>query len=325
MSLHAILALALAAPSNPTSVERMCQHVVGLLPEVDPTECENEYYRYFKAYPEIEEEVVDCVMAANRTADVANCLTDRVLLEVGILHSGQFDDRSIEALISKSPAEMRYDGYAVRGDFSGVCDFVFIENFDDGTTSKLACADIASIGGPTGRLIASYAEMEASLDAVLAGQKQQKDWPRVRLTQAKGAEPIDLYWVDPVNGDRRQRVTLPGPDFRIEPGTYVFDGDDYRPSRKFSLQAGRDYNVTVKPRSYTRARVGGLVLGLGLPLLAIIPLVIPFKVDMPKEQAIGWWAGAGVLAGAGVVGGLALRFGRSRVELATVPRLGAEP
>lgn len=173
-----------------------------------------------------------------------------------------------------------------------------------------AWEDVREIRGPV-----VTAANDATMRAIEAAR-----WPLVRVEQTRGAAPVGLVRLEDGNPDRsRAAAIVPWRGF-VRPGEYRIVGPDVRPSKPFTLAAGREYAISVKPLTSQRASRLGLALGVGLPLLALIPIVVPFAVDMPKTYAAGIWAGGGVLAGAGIVSGLAIRFGRSRVELAMSPR-----
>jgi hypothetical protein len=261
--------------------------------------------------PERWPDVARCVARARTSAAYDHCrgpdqieLTDGRLITGLVLRGVEVD---LETIVSVKRDETRLTT-SERGQQR-----IVVRDAATRDQLSFSWADVREVRGPV-----VAAANAATMRAVEAAR-----WPHVEVEQTRGATPVALERVEDRNPDQaRAAATVPWRGF-VRPGKFRFVGPDVHPSRPFTLAADHGYAISVRPLTAQQARRVGLALGVGLPLLALIPIVVPFAVDMPKTYAAGIWAGGGVLAGAGIIGGLAIRFGRSRVELAESPRAAA--
>ena len=353
MVLHSLLVLAVLGPVP--SPKQLCDHLssLGMLGMVEPTaelleSCELLIINRANKRPQIADEVASCIENSRGVEGAKTCFLDEVTLKGGHVILGFISEESITAILddqiySEEALEPGIPQNRVRlekveyGDGkvkelsyaseSRQCIDVKIDNIRGGQLERYSCSEIVKIGGAAVMLI-----KKGILEFVL-----EKKWPFVRIRQSRGSEPIDLVLQNTTNRDRMHHTATPPWSGFVRPGEYLFFSDQpverggfasanstsknwYIPSRRFMLTKGRAHDIRVTPRTRDRARAGGVLLGIGLPALALIPLLIPFNnEDMSKTSAAALWTTAGILAGGGVIGGLVFRFSASRVEMSRGP------
>lgn len=141
----------------------------------------------------------------------------------------------------------------------------------------------------------------------------------VHIEQRRGATPVDLVRVSDINPDAEDFVCSSPCDWLVYEGTFRISGYDYRPSKRFRLRGWQHVQLIVEPIPAARARNVGIAVGALLPLAALVPLVVPFAVDMPLSHAGGVWALGSAIAVGGIIGGIAIARRRTKVRLRSRP------
>lgn len=110
-------------------------------------------------------------------------------------------------------------------------------------------------------------------------------------------------------------------DIAVQPGLYVVGGEDVRPddfyrsSRPFRLRPEQRITLEVTPHPSQRDRMMGTLIAVVVPVVGLIPLVLPFAVDMPLDHAAGLWVTSGMIIAGGLGTGFGISHRRTKVQL----------